>query len=128
MKLLFSALGFVAGALFVSAGRRTPSTNSTPVKVPVVPVPVNEIMPGTVPDRQITFTPSERYNASKEIPDDVVDHVARILKNIDEFTQENSGPYYAGPVPDDYQTQMEKKIDEAIIRQIIQERKQHRAA
>jgi hypothetical protein len=44
------------------------------------------------------------------------------------FPYDFQGPYYAGPVPEDYQTQIEEKIDQAIIREIIQERKKSRAA
>jgi hypothetical protein len=53
-----------------------------------------------------------------------------VLLETDKFlrgkTTPETGLLYAGTVPDDYQTQMEKKIDEAIIREIIQERKRDR--
>jgi hypothetical protein len=85
MKLLFSVIGFVAGALLASANRRT-SPKSTPVQVPVTPAPVvNKVMPGTVTGPQINFTPTERYNTSTEIPDDVVEKVQRIVKDIEKF-------------------------------------------
>jgi hypothetical protein len=127
MRFLITALAFAAGALIA----RRPQTTVVNV-APAQPVPEQPVQekkaepPVMLSQLSFEFIAPPRYDPNAEIPTDDVDQTIKIVAGMSEYA--NNDSIFAGTLPENYPELLEAKIDQAILREIIAERKIKQAA
>lgn len=125
MRLLITALAFAAGALIA---RRPQTTVNVAPAQPTKPVQETKTEPPPVALSQLSFEfiAPPRYDPNVEIAADDVEQTIKIVAGMSEYA--NNDSIFAGTLPENYPELLEAKIDQAILREIIAERKVMQAA
>ena len=82
--------------------------------------------PVTIPQLTFEFVTPPRYDSNAEISAEDMAEAVRIVAGMNEYA--NNDSIFAGTLPENYPELLEQKIDQAILREIIAERKKERAA